>query len=137
MKRRIGLRLAMIAVTIAVSFVVFLPSTPWYPFMPDWWKKYLPSQGVTLGLDLLGGMHVVLHVESDKAVEGIVDRTMATLPSALADRKLDGVTVKRVGPLELELDFTALETEEATGKLRDGILKLMDDSYPTLNNTDR
>ena len=137
MKRRIGIRLAIIAATIVVSIILCLPSTPLYSSMPDWWKHYLPSQGVTLGLDLLGGMHVVLHVESEKAVEGIVDRTLATIPSALVNKKLAGVTTKRTGPLELELDFTGQETDEATGKLKDGLLKLMDDSYPTLNNTDR
>jgi len=137
LKRRIGIRLAIIAATIVVSIILCLPSTPLYSSMPDWWKHYLPSQGVTLGLDLLGGMHVVLHVESEKAVEGIVDRTLATIPSALVNKKLAGVTTKRTGPLELELDFTGQETDEATGKLKDGLLKLMDDSYPTLNNTDR
>jgi len=137
LKRRIGIRLALIAATILVSLVLFLPSTPLYSSMPDWWKRYLPSQGVTLGLDLQGGMHVVLRVESDKAVEGIVDRALATLPPALIDRKLAGVTPKRIGPLELELDFTGQETEEATGTLRDGLIKLMEDSYPTLYNTDR
>jgi preprotein translocase subunit SecD len=137
LKRRIGVRLAIIAATIIVSFVLFLPSTPLYSSMPGWWKKYLPSQGVTLGLDLLGGMHVVLHVESDKAVEGIVDRTLATLPSVLTDRQLAGVTIKRLGPLEFELGFTGQETEEATGKFKDALLKLVEDSYPTLANTDR
>lgn len=131
------MRLAIIAATIIVSFVLFLPSTPLYSSMPGWWKKYLPSQGVTLGLDLLGGMHVVLHVESDKAVEGIVDRTLATLPSVLTDRQLAGVTIKRLGPLEFELGFTGQETEEATGKFKDALLKLVEDSYPTLANTDR
>jgi preprotein translocase subunit SecD len=137
MKRRIGLRLAIIAATIVASVILCLPSTPLYSSMPGWWKHYLPGQGVTLGLDLLGGMHVVLHVESEKAVEGITDRTLATLPSALADRKLAGVTPKRIGPLEMELDFTGQETDEATGKLKDGLIKLIDDSYPMLTNTDR
>ena len=137
MKRRIGIRLAIIAATILVSLVLFLPSTPLYSSMPDWWKRYLPSQGVTLGLDLQGGMHVVLRVESDKAVEGIVDRALATLPSALAEQKLSGVTAKRTGPLELEIDFTGQETEAETGTLKDSLIKLMDDSYPNLYNTDR
>jgi preprotein translocase subunit SecD len=137
MKRRIGVRLAIIAATIIVSVILCLPSTPLYSSMPGWWKHYLPSQGVTLGLDLLGGMHVVLHVESEKAVEGIIDRTLATLPSALTDLKLTGVTAKRTGPLEMEINFTGQDTDEATGKLKDSLVKLMEDSYPTLNNTDR
>jgi preprotein translocase subunit SecD len=137
MKRRIGIRLAIIAATIVVSIILCLPSTPLYSYMPGWWKHYLPSRGVTLGLDLLGGMHVVLHVESEKAVEGIIDRTLATLPSALAEQKLADVTVKRTGPLELEIGFTGQETEAETGKLKDTLIKLIDDSYPNLYNNDR
>jgi len=140
LKRRIGVRLAVIAATILISFVLFLPSTPLYSSMPAWWKHSLESMGVhgvTLGLDLLGGMHVVLHVEAEKAVEGIVDRTLSTLPSALAELKLEGVTPKQLGPLEFELDFAGQETDEATTKLKDTLIKLIDDSYPTLNNTDR
>lgn len=137
MKRRIGVRLAIIAATILVSLILFLPSTPLYSSMPGWWKKYLPSQGVTLGLDLLGGMHVVLHVEAEKAVEGIVDRVLTTLPATLTERQLAGVTLKRLGPLEFEVDFTGREAEEATNKLKDDLLKLVEDSYPSLTNTDR
>jgi preprotein translocase subunit SecD len=47
------------------------------------------------------------------------------------------VTSKQIGPLEMELDFTGQETNEATAKLKDGLIKLIDDSYPMLNNTDR
>jgi preprotein translocase subunit SecD len=137
MKRRIGLRLASIAATVIVSFVLFLPSTPLYSKMPEWWKRYLPSQGITLGLDLLGGMHVVLVVEAEKAVEGIVERALATLPAALSGQNLAGVTPKRIGPVELELTFTGLETPDATEKLKDDLIKLIEDQYPSLQNTGR
>jgi preprotein translocase subunit SecD len=130
MKRRIGLRLAMIAATAIVSAVLFLPSTPLYQKMPEWWQRYLPGQGIALGLDLLGGMHVVLQVEAEKAVEGVIDRTLATLPGSLTTAGLAGVTAKRTGPIELTLDYR----DEAA---KDRLIKLMDDGYPMLHNTDR
>ena len=130
MKRRIGLRLAFIAATVIVSFVLFLPSTPLHSKMPGWWTRYLPSQGVTLGLDLLGGMHVVLEVQADKAIEGVIDRTLATLPGSLSANNLAGVTSKRVGPTELELAYTDPAAKVA-------LIKLIDDSYPMLYNTER
>ncbi|MEW6325186.1 MAG: protein translocase subunit SecD [Nitrospirota bacterium] len=130
MKRRIGVRLAVIAATVVVSAVLFLPSTPWYQSMPDWWKRWLPSQGVTLGLDLLGGMHVVLAVEAEKAVEGAIDRTLATLPGSMATQQLSGVTAERVGPFELALLYPSDEA-------KDTLTAFMDDGYPMLYNVDR
>jgi preprotein translocase subunit SecD len=67
-------RLALLAVIIIVSLVMFLPSTPLFSKMPDWWKNYFPAKGITLGLDLQGGIHLVLEVEADRAVEIAVDR---------------------------------------------------------------
>ncbi len=137
MKHRLGLRLATIAATVVVSLILFLPSTPLFQQMPGWWQRYLPSKGVGLGLDLLGGMHVVLEVETEKAIDGMIDRTMATLPSVLTRQSVTDVTSKRSGPRELELDFTGQETEEATGKLKDRLIKLMTDNYPSFDNADR
>ncbi len=137
MKHRLGLRLATIAATVIVSLILFLPSTPLFQQMPGWWQRYLPSKGVGLGLDLLGGMHVVLEVETEKAIDGMIDRTMATLPSVLTRQSVTDVTSKRSGPRELELDFTGQETEEATGKLKDRLIKLMTDNYPSFDNADR
>ena len=137
MKRQIRYRLFIIAATVIFSVVVFIPSTPLFKHMPQWWQEFMPSKGVNLGLDLLGGMHVVLVVESEKAVEGLVDRAMSTLPSALAGEEIEGVTVKRVSPLELELLFTGRDTTEATADFKDAILELVEQNYPSLNNTVR
>ena len=37
--------------------------------LPGWWKGNLPSDPVHLGLDLRGGIHMVLEVEVDRAVQ--------------------------------------------------------------------
>ncbi|MBR9980537.1 MAG: hypothetical protein KFF50_05880, partial [Desulfatitalea sp.] len=38
-----------------------------------------PYKQINLGLDLQGGMHLVLQVETDKAVENMIDRTIEDL----------------------------------------------------------
>ena len=48
---------------------IFLPNTPFFKAMPDWWTKNMPDKGITLGLDLQGGIHLVFEVEGEKAVE--------------------------------------------------------------------
>src|SRR2546426_8951479 len=67
-------RLFLLSIAVLVSLVFFLPSTPLFSTMPEWWKQYLPNKGITLGLDLQGGIHLVLEVEADRAVEIKLDR---------------------------------------------------------------
>ncbi|MBI3611159.1 MAG: protein translocase subunit SecD [Nitrospirae bacterium] len=74
---------------------------PVYQTFPGWWKKYLPSRGVTLGLDLQGGIHMVLEVEEEKAIENLVERTASSLKDLLDAEKLPVTSVKRTGPSEL------------------------------------
>jgi len=38
------------------------------------WKKYLPSDKIHLGLDLKGGMHLLLELDTAKLLENMVDR---------------------------------------------------------------
>src|SRR3989454_1386739 len=74
-------RLFLLSIAVLVSLVFFLPSTPLFSTMPEWWKQYLPNKGITLGLDLQGGIHLVLEVEADRAVEIKLDRDMAAMRS--------------------------------------------------------
>jgi preprotein translocase subunit SecD len=56
--------------------------------VPAWWSKYLPDSPLRLGLDLQGGLHLVLEVEMDKAVETNVDQTMADVGALMKDAKV-------------------------------------------------
>ena len=57
------------------------------------WYLYPPKQTINLGLDLQGGIHLVLGVESDKALANQTDRAAEDFKASL-DRK--GIGVKRV-----------------------------------------
>ncbi len=56
------------------------------------WYLYPPRKTINLGLDLQGGIHLVLGVEVDKALAGAVERTAADLRAAL-DKKGIGAQV--------------------------------------------
>ena len=118
-------RLALLIVMVVVSIVLFLPSTPLFSKMPEWWKQYLPSKGITLGLDLQGGIHLVLEVEADRAVEIAVDRLSTNMTDLLAEKKIQVESVKRTGPIEITVTFGSPEGKDAA-------LKLTDDQFPTL-----
>src|SRR4030042_5014008 len=64
--------------------------------LPAWFNKIIPTEKIHLGLDLQGGMHLILEVEAEKAVESYVERVKNNLKDDLRDK---GVPV---GKLERE-----------------------------------
>ncbi|HXG15136.1 MAG TPA: hypothetical protein VNK50_02755, partial [Calidithermus sp.] len=75
MPRRLWLRAALVAAVVAVSV----------------WYLYPPGRTINLGLDLQGGIHLVLGVETDKAIASQTERAAEDLKNAL-ERKGIGVT---------------------------------------------
>jgi preprotein translocase subunit SecD len=68
MKKKILWRLILICVTVILAIIFFLPNTPAFQHMPDWWKNNMPNKGIVLRLDL-GGLHLVFEVEGDKVLK--------------------------------------------------------------------
>jgi len=56
--------------------------------LPEFWEKNLPKDRIHLGLDLQGGMHLVLEVEADKAIEATLERTAIDLKETLMDKRI-------------------------------------------------
>src|SRR5436309_7443758 len=77
MPKHLRVRVALVAVVVAVSI----------------WYLYPPKKTINLGLDLQGGIHLMLGVEADKHVASQTDRAAEDLKSAL-ERK--GIAVKRI-----------------------------------------
>lgn len=125
MKKGLIWRFALIGATIILSVLFFLPSTPWFESLPYWWKENLPNKGITLGLDLQGGMHLILEVETDKAVESSIDLIVNDLKSRLEEKKIDFTSVKKTGYNSISIAYTTQGVSET-------IKKLVDDTYPSL-----
>jgi len=79
--------------------------------LPPWWSKVLPSEKVHLGLDLQGGMYLLLTVEGEKAVESYVEQIKNNLRDELKDQGIP------VGKLEREKDRIVLEFSGAKEKV--------------------
>ena len=118
-------RVILLSLAVILSVILFLPSTPLFKHMPEWWNQYLPNKGITLGLDLQGGIHLVLEVESERAVEIAVDRMANSLTELLAEKKIPVESVKRTAPTEITVTLTSPEGKDA-------VLKATDDQFPTL-----
>ena len=62
MKKKVLWKFGLIGFTVLLSLVFFLPNMPLFKYMPEWWKNNMPDKGITLGLDLQGGVHLVFEV---------------------------------------------------------------------------
>jgi preprotein translocase subunit SecD len=117
MKKSIQWRLALIALSVAIALFLFVPSTPLSAGLPDWWRQSVPK--ISLGLDLRGGSHLVMEVDTAKAVESSVDNIVADLQTSAASQKLS-VVFSRSGQ-----DITA----KFDDSLADKVEKLVKDNY--------
>lgn len=120
MKKGILLRIILISITVIAAFIFFLPNTPLFQNMPNWWTGNMPSKGIVLGLDLQGGIHLVFEVEGDKAVEIATDRAATSIAGAIQRKNIQG-TVKREGP------FVVVTPDNPT------VRKIVADMYPSLS----
>jgi SecD/SecF fusion protein len=114
---------SLMAVLIVLSFVFVLPA--FYKDMPDWFKKYIYSEGLKLGLDLQGGMHLILKVDVDQAVKNSADLAARDLKESLGRRQITLVRRQSQDPDEI-LFF--LPNKDAVGRVK----AVLEDEFPSL-----
>ncbi len=119
MKKKILWRFILIGITVVLALVFFLPNTPLFQYMPAWWKNTMPNKGITLGLDLQGGVHLVFEVEGDRAVEITTERIGQSIKDTLGKKKI-AAEVNRNG-LFLTVSPNSIEVRKA-----------VEDNYPSL-----
>ncbi len=71
------------------------------------WALYPPSQKIKLGLDLSGGVHLVLRVQTDDALRLDTETTMEQLREAVEGKGLTGVTFTVVNASQFRVDGVA------------------------------
>jgi len=96
MNTSLKVKIGLLITLILFAFMVLVPS--FYPGAPSWWKKYLAPGGLKLGLDLQGGMHLVLRVDLDKAIENSLDLAASDLKDDLAEKNIHAVRMESPDP---------------------------------------
>jgi len=91
--------------------------------LPDWWRKAFDP--IHLGLDLQGGMHLVLGVDVDKAVESRLDTIVDQTEELLREKD---VIFKRVDRSSGERVMVTVYDEEAG----DQVDAFMAETFPNL-----
>ena len=103
-----------------LSFLYVLPSIPGLSPLPGWWRYVRPlifapaPEPISLGLDLQGGMHLILEVNAGKAVESAVDRRVAEMRRALES---EGIAVEKLERRGTEQIFLQLKEEKDLRKV--------------------
>ena len=127
--KKVRARLLLLLLVLLISIVCFLPSSPsLYLALPTWMKSIVPNKGIALGLDLQGGIHMVLEVDEDRAVEIAVDRSVVAIQDLLVEKKIPAESVKRTSPTRIVIQFQNAD-------LKAQIQKLLDE-FPTFTEVD-
>jgi len=91
----------IILIVVALALIYLTPSLS--KTLPSWWPNILPEEKINLGLDLKGGMHLVLEVQTKRAVESHLERTIEDIKYSLRKAKIRYQTLKRSGSDRIEL----------------------------------
>ncbi len=89
-----SLRLRLGAVFFLVLFALMTIFPSFYAGTPTWWKKYLAPGGLHLGLDLQGGMHLVLKVDLERAAQNSLTLVANDLKDRLSEQSISIVQSK-------------------------------------------
>lgn len=111
--KKVSWRILVVLAVLVVAAVLVIPT-----FKPGWW----PHRQINLGLDLKGGMHLVLEVQTEKAVDSTMERIRGELRSLLRKERIRHHGVETAGATALSV--TVLNEESL-----DDIRNILDREY--------
>jgi len=118
------LKLAFIVSVVTFAIITIVPS--FYSETPDWWKTYMAPEGLRLGLDLQGGMHLVLKVNLDKAEENTLEFAATDIKDSLAEQSISAVRTPAASVK------TIIFTLPNTGAV-DQVREIIAEDFPDIN----
>ena len=115
MFKSLKIRLAITAVVCLVAVYFLIPT--FISDIPSPWNRYLPKEKIHLGLDLQGGMHLLMEIDTDKALEAMMERTSNDLKESLMDKKVRFRNVEKSKGATISLELTDSEGKTALEKV--------------------
>ena len=107
-------RVILVFAVIITAIVYILPT-----INQGWW----PHKKINLGLDLQGGMHLVLEVDTDKSVESTIERMTYELRSLLKKENIRYVGIDRIENTKISLKIRGNKNILSFDKLLDNELE--------------
>lgn len=120
MSNNLGWRAAVIIIITLIAIVYLAPSI--IDSLPGWW----PKKEIKLGLDLQGGTHLLLTVETDKALENAVERKTSDLKESLRKERIRYTKLERVNDIEILAQFPSANH-------KDKFREFIESEFPNLN----
>ncbi|WP_435547271.1 preprotein translocase subunit SecD [Desulfobacterium sp. N47] len=114
-------KLYLSVIVLITAIIYFLPT-----FKPGIW----PHKKINLGLDLQGGMHLALEVESEKAVESSIERMANDLKGLFRSQHLSYQKIERIEGTKISI---VLEGQENI----DGFDKILEKEFKELRIVSR
>ncbi len=112
--KRFSVRLVIVLAVIVAALVYCLPT-----FNPALW----PHKKINLGLDLQGGMHLVLEVNTEKAAESSIERNFQEIRELVRKNQVQNVSVERPSPLKISVQVQGKENIDKFRTLLDKELR--------------
>ncbi|HVY54267.1 MAG TPA: hypothetical protein VHC46_00770, partial [Thermodesulfobacteriota bacterium] len=109
-----GWVIAIIVITV-LSVLLLIPTLAG-DTLPKWWGKVFPDKGINLGLDLRGGIFLLVGVDSEKAVEHELTSINDYLNEELKNEKVLAKSSHIVGQ-ELIVEFYSKEDLDKAKKI--------------------
>jgi len=120
-----GLRNKFIFFFLLILLAVFFTLPSFNKNLPSWWKKYLGSEGFKLGLDLQGGMHLILRVDVEQAINNTLAFSARDLKEVLQKREITAIQLQSNNPHQV---IFSLPNKEAETQAK----KIIADEFPDL-----
>jgi len=114
--KKLSWRPIAVLVVILTAIVYVLPSV---------WPGVWPHKKINLGLDLQGGMHLVLEVDTNKAVEDAIERIAQELRSRLRKDRVRVLALDRVRGTQISTRITGKTSIDQFYKTLDADFKEM------------
>jgi preprotein translocase subunit SecD len=127
MTKELKWKAALIGCVVVVALVYLLPTLVTVPL---WWQGTLPSEKISLGLDLQGGMHLLMEVDSEKAVENTIERYTAELEELLFEAGIPFDNVSKIASSKMQAQIVDATKRDAFQDLAERRFSNMDMSPP-------
>jgi preprotein translocase subunit SecD len=115
MSKGLSWRVLLICAFMLLSFFYLTPTV--VTKLPSWWTGFLPKDKIHLGLDLQGGSHLVMEVDTPKAVEGTLDLIATDLEDSLTAQNLRFKRIGKSGSDRVQLVLYDRATADEAQKL--------------------
>ncbi|MFH1490248.1 MAG: protein translocase subunit SecD [Pseudomonadota bacterium] len=114
MIKKLHRKFLFLGILVILGFLLCIPSLT--SNLPDW-GRFIPGRGIRLGLDLQGGMHLILKVNLDRAIQNHLDISVADLRDVLKKKKISVLRLEPVGTNRVRLHLSNQADPESVQKI--------------------